>query len=179
MDDRWKLIDGSLKGFKYTWFNFRDNPSMSRLDRFLFCNNWEELFPYRSQVALIRSLSDHTSILLASCLGKSGHYPFKFEEVWFMDSDFMELVEVVWNQNFYSGNMSWVFALKLKNLKFHLKAWSKVSNGYFKEEHKRCLENIRIIDLLEEDRSLTIGERRDCEGYCKEFQILAVKNEIF
>lgn len=177
--DRWKLIDGPLKGSKYTWSNFHDNSSMSQLDRFLFCNNWEELFPCWSQVALTRSLSDHTPILLGSCWGRSVPYSFKFEEVWFVDPDFMVLVEVVWNQNFYSGNASRVFTLKLKNLKFRLKAWSKVSSGYFKEERKRCLENIRIIDLLEEDRSLSIGERLTREGYCKEFQILAVKEEIF
>lgn len=72
-----------------------------------------------------------------------------------------------------------VFALKLKNLKFCLEAWSEVSDGYFKEERKRCLENIMIIDLLEEDRILSTGKRPTYKGYSKEFQILAVKEEIF
>lgn len=30
--DRWSLIDGPLKGAKYTWSNFRDRPSLSRFD---------------------------------------------------------------------------------------------------------------------------------------------------
>lgn len=64
--ERWYLIDGPLKGAKYTWTNFRDNPSLSRLDKFLFCNNWEDLFPGRSQVAYPRSVSDHTPIVLES-----------------------------------------------------------------------------------------------------------------
>lgn len=39
------LIDSPLKGAKDTWSNFRDIPSLSCLDRFLYCNDWDDLFP--------------------------------------------------------------------------------------------------------------------------------------
>lgn len=45
---KWDLIGCLLKGMKYTLSNFRDNSSLNRLDRFLYCNNWEDLFPGRS-----------------------------------------------------------------------------------------------------------------------------------
>lgn len=50
--DRWKLIDSPLKGAKFTWSNFREYPSLSRLDKFLFCNEWEEMFSGRVQGCL-------------------------------------------------------------------------------------------------------------------------------
>lgn len=93
--DRWGLIDGPLKGAKYTWPNFRDRLSFSKLDRFLYCNSWEELFLGRSQLALSRSVSDHTPILLQSCWGQGGSSPFKFEGTWFLEPDFMKLVKNV------------------------------------------------------------------------------------
>lgn len=86
--DGWKLIDSLLNEAKYTWSNFRDIPSLSRLDRFLFYNEWEELFPGKIQCTLPRSLSDHTSILLQMWKRQSGPYPFKFEESWFCEPDF-------------------------------------------------------------------------------------------
>lgn len=36
--NRWRLIDCPLRGEKYTWSNFQDCPSLSRLDCFLFCS---------------------------------------------------------------------------------------------------------------------------------------------
>ena len=39
------LVDLPLKGGKYTWCNGSANPSMSRIDRVLVCNDWEEHYP--------------------------------------------------------------------------------------------------------------------------------------
>lgn len=60
----WGLIGGLLRGAKFTCSNFQENPSLSRMDRFLFYNEWEELFPGRFQIALPRLTSDHMLILL-------------------------------------------------------------------------------------------------------------------
>lgn len=43
--------------------------------------------------------------------------PFKFEESWFLELDFLELVDIVWNQASFWGNASRVLFLKLKSLK--------------------------------------------------------------
>lgn len=69
---RWNLIDGPLKGTKYTWSNFQDVPLLSRLDRFLYYNSWEDLFLGGSQSALARSVLDDTPILLESGWGRGG-----------------------------------------------------------------------------------------------------------
>lgn len=53
-----------LKGAKFTWSNFQNQVFLSRLDCFLFCGEWEELFPDRSQIAMPRTTLDHISIFL-------------------------------------------------------------------------------------------------------------------
>lgn len=72
-----------------------------------------------------------------------------------------------------------IFALKLKTLKFRLKAWSKTSVRYFKEMRRMCIEEISKLNTLEEDRSLSKEERKHRESLRKEFQIVAVKEEVF
>lgn len=153
--NRWSLIDGPLKGAKYTWSNFIDKPSLSRLDRFLYSNDWEELFPGRSQLACSRSVSDHVQILLQSYWGIGGPSPFKFENTWLLEPDFMEMVKEIWVHSQYLGNPSRLLALKLQNLKHRLKDWNKLSAGFFKESCKRCMEIIDAIDRLEEIRILS------------------------
>lgn len=54
-----------------------------------------------------------------------------------------------------------------------------MSLGYFKEENKNCLETIRGFDLLEEERVLSSDERLEREACRKEYQILALKEELY
>lgn len=110
---------------------------MSRIDRFLFCLGWEDLFLNRSQVALPRPISDHTPIVLEPIRINGRPSPFCFEEVWFLEPDFLKIVEREWNKESFSGNASRIFSLKLKALKY-LKAWNKTSRGSLKLNLKIC-----------------------------------------
>ena len=40
-----ELIYSPLRSASYTWSNMQDNPVCKRLDRFLYSNEWEQLFP--------------------------------------------------------------------------------------------------------------------------------------
>lgn len=51
--------------------------------------------------------------------------------------------------------------------------------GVFKEESKKCRENIRAMDLLEEERVLSDNEKLIRESGQKEFQIRVLKEERF
>lgn len=51
--------------------------------------------------------------------------------------------------------------------------------SFFKEERKRCFEEIRKLDLLDDDQNLSSLERVSMDAFRKEFQIMAVKEEIF
>lgn len=110
--------------------------------------------------------------------GFGGPSPFKFENAWFLEPDFMELVKYVWDHTSFQGNASRILALKLKTLKFHLIAWNKATLGYF-EESERCVEKIKDIDQLEKERQLMGDERLIVENCYKEFQLIALKEEVY
>lgn len=95
--DRWGLFDGPLKRAKNTWSSFQQNVSLSRIDRFLYCGAWEDLFPNRSQSVLARTTSNHSPICLGVCRSFGGPDPFKFEEWWFLELDFFYVVSNEWN----------------------------------------------------------------------------------
>lgn len=67
--DRWHLIDGPLKGTKFTWSNFQILVSLSGLNHFLFYVDWENFFVDRVQTALPLLTSYRNLILLeGKCL---------------------------------------------------------------------------------------------------------------
>lgn len=55
---------------------------MSKIDRFLISNGWEDLFVGVMQTALARGLSDHRPIKLFIEEVDLGPRPFKFENGW-------------------------------------------------------------------------------------------------
>ncbi|KAK8644393.1 hypothetical protein V6N13_123701 [Hibiscus sabdariffa] len=72
------LVDLPLHGGKFTWSNFRERPSFSRLDRFLLSpdilREWPDLF----QSLVPKSISDHNSIKLSMMVKGWGSRPFKW-----------------------------------------------------------------------------------------------------
>lgn len=53
------LWDSPLLNAKFTWTDGKENPLLSRLDRFLVSNYWEEVYPHFSQHAIMKMASDH------------------------------------------------------------------------------------------------------------------------
>lgn len=91
----------------------------------------------------------------------------------------MEVVKLEWNSGVYSGNPSRIFALKLKALKFKLKAWNKNSGDSLKPKLEDTRRKIKILDLVEEERVLSAQERDDRERVKKEFLLLSIKEETY
>ncbi|KAL4204912.1 hypothetical protein AMTRI_Chr01g134570 [Amborella trichopoda] len=59
-----EFIDIPLQGNRFTWSNHAQNPSLSKLDRFLFSTNWEEQFPGSHALVLPKPISDHCPIFM-------------------------------------------------------------------------------------------------------------------
>jgi exonuclease III len=72
---------GGGGGGRFTWSSNQENPSMSRLDRFLVSPEWDDQFSSAVQSLLPRTLSDHFPILLDCGRNRGGKYPFKFENM--------------------------------------------------------------------------------------------------
>lgn len=66
---------------------------MSRLDHFLFCGVWGDIFLNRHQVVSPWVSSDHNPILLEPCGLVTGSSPFRFKELWFQTPNFLKVVD--------------------------------------------------------------------------------------
>lgn len=66
------LVDLPLRGASFTWKNNQSRRMSSRLDQFLFTDDWLELAPTFIQEALPSSLSDHTLIILRPIVEPTG-----------------------------------------------------------------------------------------------------------
>ena len=65
-----ELIDPPLRSAPFTWSNMQESPVYKRLDRFLYSNEWEQLFPQSLQEVLPRRTSNHWPIVLETNLFK-------------------------------------------------------------------------------------------------------------
>ena len=86
----YEWLDPPLRSTPFTWSNMQESPVCKRLDRFLYSNEWEQLFPQNLQEVLPRWTSDHWSIVLETNLFKWGPTPFKFENIWLQHPNFKE-----------------------------------------------------------------------------------------
>ncbi|GMJ07486.1 hypothetical protein HRI_004417800 [Hibiscus trionum] len=93
------LIDLPLKGGTYTWSNFREKPSMSRLDRFLISPEILGIWPDLIQSALHKNISDHNPIVLSMVTQDWGPKPFRWFDVWTKDKDLMASIGSICSVN--------------------------------------------------------------------------------
>lgn len=89
------------------------------------------------------------------------------------------MVESEWGMDVIDDSPSHIFALKLKALKICLKSWSKATFGAFDCFKKNCLDQIKVIDSIEKDRSLPEEEKSRRGNLRREFQLMAIKEEVY
>jgi endonuclease/exonuclease/phosphatase family metal-dependent hydrolase len=85
------LIDLRPHQRSFTWYNERDPPIFTRLDRFLINNAWSTEFPNNTQQALTSTTSDHCPVLTVVI-----KFPlpntFRFENFWLRLSQFKDMI---------------------------------------------------------------------------------------
>ncbi|RVW15380.1 hypothetical protein CK203_082622 [Vitis vinifera] len=91
-----ELIDSPLWSTPFTWSNMQESLVCKRLDRFLYSNEWEQLFPQSLQEVLPRWTSDHWPIVLETNPFKWGPTPFRFENLWLQHPSFKESFRSWW-----------------------------------------------------------------------------------
>lgn len=97
------LVDIPLQNTCFTWSNFQVNPSCTRFDRFLYSQEWEELFGIPSQSSLPRVTSDHSPILLHRNPPRMGPSPFRFENMWLSHLSLKDEIVKWWRSTQTSG----------------------------------------------------------------------------
>ena len=125
------------------------------LDRFLYSNEWGQLFPQGLQEALIRRTSDHWPIVLDTNPFMRGPTPFRFENMWLQHPSFKENFRNWWRG--FQGNRweSHKFMRRLQSVKAKLKEWNKFSFGELNEKKKSILNDLANFDAIEQVGGLT------------------------
>uniref|UniRef100_A0A2N9G4U0 Reverse transcriptase domain-containing protein n=1 Tax=Fagus sylvatica TaxID=28930 RepID=A0A2N9G4U0_FAGSY len=153
------LLDPPLEGGSFTWSNNRGNPSMSRIDRFLFTTDWDGCFSLIWQKRLCRLLSDHSPIMLDCGDGHWGRRLFRFENMWLKAEGFLEKVGNWWTSYQFDGSSSYILAKKLKSLKLDLKKWNEEEFGNVSIKKARLFQEMQSLESIEEVRVLMEEER--------------------
>lgn len=149
-----ELVDLPLRGVKNTWFNKQEEPTMSRLDRFLVSTDWLDLFLNCLHIALSRPSSNYCPIALELDLDDWGPPPFRMEMMWLKENSFIEKVSKWRKEAPTEGWMGFPLAQKLKFLKKKINNWEKKTFGKVEERKNQLLDAIHHIDLKEETEGL-------------------------
>lgn len=89
--DNNNLIDLPLLGRRFSWHK-PNASSKSRIDRFLFTENWCSQWSNLMQLACNRTVSDHCPIILKEGFSEWGPKPFRKLDCWLEHPGFVEFV---------------------------------------------------------------------------------------
>ena len=151
------VIEIPLLDRLFTWSNHRAKPTLARLDRVFFNNSMSLAFPNSSLCSLPKPTSDHTPLLLniSTTIPKSN--VFRFENAWLKHRDFLPTVLPAWSDGL-SQDAAGSLARSLKAVRCAAKVWARGKRAP-PALIQNCKFVIYLFDVLEEERSLSAGER--------------------
>lgn len=79
---------------------------MSKIDRVLGNDLWDEAFPSAVVTFLPEGLFDHSPMVVSFSAPQKGKRPFRFFNYWTTKDDFLDRVRSVWNLHF-EGHLSY------------------------------------------------------------------------
>ncbi|XP_073101294.1 uncharacterized protein [Elaeis guineensis] len=157
------LIEINAPSKKFIWTNFREEPSLVKLDRCSISLEWHNRCPLTSLSSLVRTTSDHTPLLLtfnSSCRQNANRFkPFRFENAWYLHQDLESLINQWWVSAPSSPEAISNLVLKLHFLQSKLKdLGAKKMLEIYSNKKREAEARIESIDILEEERNLSEEE---------------------
>lgn len=135
-----------LPNGKFTWSNFRPNPTITLIENFLISDSIHNKFVSATARRLERVTSDHYPIFLTLGKEKWGPSPFRFINAWLSHLSFLHTVDSWWMARPCQGWLGHGFIQKLKGLKKGLKIWNKQTFVQQKEKKITLGRELAIID---------------------------------
>lgn len=111
-----------------------------------------------------RSLSDHCPLVLKEKVQNWGPKPFRVFNGWKEILGFTKFVKEKWGEMQVSGWATFVVKEKLKELKQHLRVWSKNNVQNVTQQLIEVKEELARWDLKGETNDLLVRERLNNEG---------------
>ena len=148
------LHDMPLAGRKFTWCNGQERTIMAKLDRVLFNNEWEGLFPISDLLPLSSNVSDHCPMLLSCSSGSIRAFRFRFENFWCKLPGFQEVGKEAWEEEVASSNPIHVLSTKLQRTAKALRSWGQRKHSAMNLQFQIANEIILRLDTAQETRAL-------------------------
>lgn len=127
------LIELPIKGQAFTWSNMQSDPLLEQLDWFFTSPNWTLEYPNTEVLPLAKITSDHIPCKIAISTSIPRSSIFRFENFWAAIDSFVPTVQECWANAPSSEDSAMNISIKLKKLRYSLKAWS------------RCLSNLKLL----------------------------------
>ena len=143
------LVRSPLTNGEYTWSNFRENPTCSRLDRFLFSPGWRRIFPYYQQEVQLRGVSDHFPLVITTDRATWGPGPFRLDNDWLDNLEFKDLVRSTWSEAVSASWSGHRIMGKFHKLKNKIKAWSVGERERRYGQKLKIEKEITLLDRAE------------------------------
>ncbi|GAU44755.1 hypothetical protein TSUD_246480 [Trifolium subterraneum] len=156
IDDN-NLIDLPLCGRKFTWFK-GDGLTMSRLDRFLLSEEWCLAWPNCQQVARLRGLSDHCSLVLSANEEDWGPRPSRMLKCWRDVPGYNLFVKDKWTSFQVDGWGGYVLKEKFKMIKAALKDWHSTHVQNLPSRIDSLKDRLAALDQQGEEETLSEAE---------------------
>lgn len=131
------------------------NPTFSRLDRFLYTNDWELAFKPHFSKTLQRTVYDHFRVVLDSPQIKWGSCPFRLNNASLKQKKFMDNIQGWWLNSIQSGHPGYSFIQRLKILANYIKTWQVNKVNRYEVIKNKILKEIDIIGKLEFHSTMT------------------------
>ncbi|RVW40762.1 hypothetical protein CK203_080675 [Vitis vinifera] len=110
----------------FTWSNLQESPVYKRLDRFLYSNEWRQLFfPKAFKKPLLEGPRTIGQLFWSPTRSSGGPTPFRFENMWLQHPSFKENFRNWWRGFQGNGWEGHKFMKRLQFVKAKLKKWNK------------------------------------------------------
>jgi hypothetical protein len=156
--DYLKLLELDLNGKLYTWSNKQDDPTMTRIDRFLATTEWHDMFPQAGLQAIGTMTSDHCPLVMQGCSDFSFYMGFRFEAFWIKIDGFNEVVQQACTSSVSSSDAILRLHVKMSRTAKALKIWSRKTVGNFKVQLAIIQTVLILLQKAQESRQLSRDE---------------------
>ena len=146
-----------IKGMSFTWSNMREDPLLEQLDWVFTSCQWTLSFPNTSANTMAKPISDHVPILVKVCTKIPKGHIFRFENHWFKQPGFLQMVKDSWTQPIRETSSAGTISAKFKRLRYACKHWGQ-KLAHIKLLIEKCNWVITFFDQLEEERCLSDPE---------------------
>jgi hypothetical protein len=156
--DSLQLLELDFNGRLFTWSNEQNDPTMSRIDRFLATTEWHDLYPTADLQAFCTLTSDHCPLIMQGYSSYDFYKGFRFESFWINIEGFKEVIQQAWTPRVNSTDNILRLHVKMIRTAKALKIWRQKRVGNIKVQMAIIQIVLTLLEKAQESRQLSSDE---------------------